>query len=430
MATVIFRIKGIKESPGIKVRFKQGNLFDYELSTGFKVNRKHWSNKQQRVKNLIEAPYKDNLNKKLNELNLFLMNAYYDSCASGIKITQLWLREKVSECLNKPTSKEEESNIYFIPFIDKYIIESKKIKNKKTGKPLAEGTLNKYDTTILKLRNFETKFGLKLKIVDINLNFHSKFKQYLSEDLLLNPNTIGGYFSTIKLFCNNAEIKGIEVSKEIKSKNFYSPQNTTNDIYLNTNEIDLIFNHTFDSERLENARDWLIIGLWTGLRVSDLLNLNIDNIIGGYIHKLTSKTETSVIIPIHPQVKYILEKDNNNFPRIISEQKFNKYIKEVCEKVGLTQLVQGSKIVEIKEDKIVIKKDDEKIFRKKDGLYPKYELVSTHVCRRSFATNLYGNIDTMTIMKITGHATEKQFLEYIKTTPKEYAEKLKKLWDK
>jgi hypothetical protein len=31
-------------------------------------------------------------------------------------------------------------------------------------------------------------------------------------------------------------------------------------------------------------------------------------------------------------------------------------------------------------------------------------------------------------MKITGHQTEKQFLGYIKITPKEYAEKLKAYW--
>ena len=80
-----------------------------------------------------------------------------------------------------------------------------------------------------------------------------------------------------------------------------------------------------------------------------------------------------------------------------------------------------------------VKDENEKekiIHRKKFGKYPKYELVSSHVCRRSFATNLYGKIDTLTIMKITGHKTEKQFLEYIKITPKEYAEKLKDFWKK
>jgi integrase len=68
------------------------------------------------------------------------------------------------------------------------------------------------------------------------------------------------------------------------------------------------------------------------------------------------------------------------------------------------------------------------ISRKKLGIYPKYELVSSHTCRRSFATNLYGKIDTLTIMKITGHLSERVFLDYIKITPKEYAEKLKAHW--
>jgi integrase len=83
------------------------------------------------------------------------------------------------------------------------------------------------------------------------------------------------------------------------------------------------------------------------------------------------------------------------------------------------------------EIRVIDENEKEKIIhRKKFGKYPKYELVSSHVCRRSFATNLYGKIDTLTIMKITGHKTEKQFLEYIKITPKEYAEKLKDFWKK
>ena len=71
---------------------------------------------------------------------------------------------------------------------------------------------------------------------------------------------------------------------------------------------------------------------------------------------------------------------------------------------------------------------EETIHRKVMGIYPKHELVSSHICRRTFATLLYGEVDTMTIMKITGHQTERQFLGYIKITPKEYAEKLKAYW--
>ena len=122
-----------------------------------------------------------------------------------------------------------------------------------------------------------------------------------------------------------------------------------------------------------------------------------------------------------------MNKRNGSFPRKISDQRFNEYIKIIAEKAGLTQYVEGAKITEFKINE---NGKEVKIHRKQFKKYPKYELVTSHICRRSFATNLYGKIDTLTIMKITGHKTERQFLEYIKITPKEYAIKLKELWSK
>jgi hypothetical protein len=45
MSTLTFRVRaGSSKEASIKVRFKQGDQFDFELSTGKKINRKHWSN--------------------------------------------------------------------------------------------------------------------------------------------------------------------------------------------------------------------------------------------------------------------------------------------------------------------------------------------------------------------------------------------------
>ena len=71
---------------------------------------------------------------------------------------------------------------------------------------------------------------------------------------------------------------------------------------------------------------------------------------------------------------------------------------------------------------------EETIHRKVMEIYPKHELVSSHICKRTFATLLLGKIDTLTIMKITGHQTERQFLGFIKITPKQYEENLKAYW--
>ncbi|BDW92732.1 hypothetical protein MACH07_15640 [Flagellimonas marinaquae] len=56
---------------------------------------------------------------------------------------------------------------------------------------------------------------------------------------------------------------------------------------------------------------------------------------------------------------------------------------------------------------------------------PKYELVTTHTARRSFATNLYlADVPSISIMKITGHKTERSFLHYIKISQEQNADKL------
>jgi len=59
----------------------------------------------------------------------------------------------------------------------------------------------------------------------------------------------------------------------------------------------------------------------------------------------------------------------------------------------------------------------------------KWELVTTHTARRSFATNVYkSGFPAISLMKITGHKTEKAFLLYIKLTPEENAKKLLEHW--
>jgi integrase len=155
------------------------------------------------------------------------------------------------------------------------------------------------------------------------------------------------------------------------------------------------------------------------------LSLTEKVVIDEFIEIRNKKTDFPVIIPLHKNVVSILAKRNGKFPRQISDQNFNDYIKIVAEKSGITEIVEGSKVTEVT---IKVNGKEEIIHRKVYGKYAKNLLVSSHICRRTFATLLYGKIDTLTIMKITGHKTEKQFLDYIKITPKEYAERLRAHW--
>ena len=256
---------------------------------------------------------------------------------------------------------------------------------------------------------------LKKKILDLNLTFYDRFVNYLTQEQKINLGTVGNYIGTIKTMARDAKLQGLPVHEHINHPKFFAPKVKADSIYLKDSEINKIYNHDYKGvERLENARDLFIIGLRTGLRISDFLRLKATNIKEGFIEIETQKTGQNVVIPMHPQVKEILEK-HNGFPRKISDQKFNLHIKDVCKEAGFTQEIEGSMI-------------NPKTKRKEKGTYAMHKLVTSHICRRSFASNLYGKLPNMVIMAITGHQTEAQFLKYIKITPKENAKTLQEFW--
>jgi integrase len=96
----------------------------------------------------------------------------------------------------------------------------------------------------------------------------------------------------------------------------------------------------------------------------------------------------------------------------ISDQKINKHIKEVARMAGVTHVVEGTKLV---GHRAVV------------GFYPKCDIITTHTARRSAATNMYkAGIPSISIMRITGHTTEKAFMKYIKITAEENDELMAK----
>jgi integrase len=92
----------------------------------------------------------------------------------------------------------------------------------------------------------------------------------------------------------------------------------------------------------------------------------------------------------------------------ITEQKINAHIKEVARLAGITQPVEATKFV---NHRAVV------------DWWPKCDVITTHTARRSAATNMYkAGIPSISIMRITGHTTEKSFMKYIKITAEENAE--------
>lgn len=417
MATINYLIKGEKNVTNILLRFKNGRKCDLTATTDLKVEPKRWSVAKQKVKLTADDTTKDEVNNKLAELEKYIFEEFNSDNSKGEHINKHWLRKKIANFFNRPIDELAVDQVFFIPYIETFIKNAPMRIIKGKNKTIAKGTITKYNTTLHKLEEYEIRFKTKLKFTDLDLTFYDRFVNFLSQEQSINLGTIGNYIGTLKTIARDAKLKGLPVHAHIEHPNFFVPKITADSIYFNDDEINKIFNHDFKGvERLENTRDLFIIGLRTGLRISDFLRLKQTNIKNGYIEIETQKTGHTVTIPLHSQIKAIIEK-RNGFPRSISDQKFNVHVKDLCQVAGFNEKIQGSKI-------------DPDTKRKKEDIYEKWELVTSHICRRSFATNLYGKLDNLTIMAITGHQTETQFLKYIKITNTEKADKLNEYWIK
>ena len=172
-------------------------------------------------------------------------------------------------------------------------------------------------------------------------------------------------------------------------------------IILTQKELQAIENQILPTD-LEPVKDWLLISCYTGQRVSDFMNFSKKNIQQKeeekYLDFVQQKTGKRVLLPIHPVVEQIIEKYKGAFPSPLTAFDYNKKLKRLGAMIGLTQCINSRKRIQ---------------YRAKEGEYQKWELLSSHIGRRSFATNFYGKIPTALLISATGHSTEKMFLRYI-----------------
>ncbi len=307
-------------------------------------------------------------------------------------------------------------------FIKTYIEEAEKNKiNADTGKKIAKGTIQVYNRTFEMLKEFEGHWGKRIDFDSIDLDFYEDWIRYLSIHLNLASNTVGKYTKFLKLFMREATERGINTNLKFKSSKFKVLSEIVYKIYLTEQELYELYNLDLSkSRRLEHVRDLFIVGCWTGLRFNDLVNICPENISGDKISIKTQKTGEVVVLPLHQMVRAIMKKYShlpNSLPPATCNVLMNRYLKKIAEKVpklkemSVSSITRGGMLVTTAKQK--------------------WECVTVHTARRSFATNLYlDGVSSLTIMKMTGHKSEKVFISYVKATAEENANLLQKHWDK
>jgi site-specific recombinase XerD len=411
MATLKFFTRqksGGEKLSSIYCRFKNGRETDLTVKSGLQVRPEHFNNKTGKIRNIAEFTGKDKLEKKLRDLK----NHVFDEFGLLSELpTKQWLIDTIDKKLNPENYKAREHNLF--SFIREFI-DKAPTRTTKTGRPACYKQIREYERTFYYLEKFAAAKRRKIDFKDVDLNFYYDFVEYL-QSLKLAQNTIGKKIQTLKIFLNNAADRNLNVNRQFKSHRFTAISEQTESIYLTETELEKICNLDLsEDKRLDRVRDLFLVGCWTGLRFSDWNKVTPENIKDGFLELKQQKTGGAVVIPLHPVVTRIIEKHNGELPELISSQKANDYLKEIAEKAGIKETVHKA----ITRGGIKVSK-----------AYKKYDLVTTHTGRRSFATNLYlDDFPTLSIMQITGHKTEQAFLKYIKVTPREHAEKLRTFW--
>ena len=367
-----------------------------KCTTGISVRGAVFDSKTETVKGNSEAE----TNILINKIKISIMELVRDLQIRG-QLTSRNISEGVRlirENKTKPIISKEK-DMRFINYINKHIEGNIGIKK--------QATIIQYKYCLSVIKGYEQRKKSKLTFDNIDLDFYNDFLKYCTTELKLSTNSIGKLIKNIKMWMGVAYEQKMHTNTQYASKLFKKPTEETDAVYLSEEEILKIRYTLMPNRHLENVRDIFVLACYTGVRSQDYPKLNYKNLNGDKMLKIwTEKTQEEVVIPLHPIAMGILEKYNGEL-NIISSQKFNQYLKDVCKLAGLKEKVSLSKTIAGK---------------RVTNTLPKYMLISSHTARRSFATNAYkAGMSSIAIMAITGHKSEKVFLNYIKVTKEEHA---------
>ncbi len=420
----------------VRFRLTDGRKIQLFHKSEIKVRPNDFDKKKEKIKAKVTYDPKERkkFDDSINDRKKKIETLYLDA-TDKTALTSKWLDDEIDKLLhpekyinsdNAPTPET------LLTYIAQFIKSAPNRKDKKTGRNLVYNNIQQYKATEKHLKEF-ARFERKAdyKFSEINHDFYTKFVDYLQNPIqakdeknkdifnedgtpvlvkqAFTQNSVGKHIRVLKTMLNESTQNDADISK------FYVFTEDVDNIYLDEAELQQLKDYNFSSvPHLDRVRDWFLLLAWTGSRFSDLEKISKADIKDGFISFRQQKTNTKVVIPMHPVVLEILEKYNYNLPEAISNQRFNEYVKEACCYAGIKSVETTTRTI---GGKLVTEK------------FEKWESVSSHTGRRSFCTNMYKRgLPTLMIMSISGHKSEKSFLKYIKVSQQEHAEMMAKKW--
>ena len=401
MASIKFEVLSNSQTAPIYLRLSVKRNVTPRAKTGLYIDSKEWSRETKLPKQTKSV--NKNLTTDLLKLKVFILEKLNKSIIENNNINKLWLEHKIDVFFKRVD--ESKNEVLVVKWIKHIIENSHTMPNQKKQKGLSKNRIKSYKSLLVRFQKYqEYKKGKNYNIIDIDKKFFLNFETWLLTIEKYSASTSTKFLTDLQKVVRVASNE-IEISKDFNSIKFQKVETYDDDmdvITLTENEIERIHNLDLQKEALINARKWLILSIFTGQRGTTLVErINQKNFHPfGNEYKIELKQikgNKKVYIPVLPPVKKIFEE---GLPYKISTQKLNQYIKTICKLAEINEMVMGNK-------------RNKETNRNEKKLRPKFEYISTHTGRRTFATIHYNKIPTPIIMRVTGHKKESTFLQYI-----------------
>lgn len=389
-----------------------------QTTIGIAVHPNYWLGGSQRLKKSPETSrglkYNE-VNDKLDRITKAFRD--FEVANTDPDVSRDTLREILNDALTGESEKMRKDSEEFYRMFDE-IVECAKIECQ-----WADSTMKKYKT----FRKHLQFFAPKARFSEWTENKLNAFIQYEGDELKMKSVSVKKDLKMLKWFFRKALKKGARIPPDFIR---FTPvlKNIANEVvFLTWEELMKLYNFDVPADgatvRLQDmngiyydktvkyrsslikTRDLFCFCAFSGLRYSDMASLKRTDITPEYINVITEKTDDGLKVPFNTYSRAIYQKyEDERFPGnlalpVISNQKMNEYLKDLCELCGFNTPVKYSYYVGgVRHDEV----------------YPKWEMLGTHGGRRTFICAAFEmGISPAIVMKITGHKDYEAMKPYI-----------------
>jgi integrase len=300
-----------------------------QFSVGLFIYPKNWNNSLQEC----EPPSNDNnyINSQLNLIKNQINQVFLYLQINNSEFT-------VDDIYTKFKGNTPKKELGVLEVYELFNIRIQKL----IGRDLKKVTYKKYIESFVHLKSFIKAYFIAndIKLKDLKLNFLNEYEYFLKTQKRLEQSTINKAIQRFR------KVIQFALEQEYIDKNpfiGYKAKRVQKEVvYLTDDELKSVENYDFSQTRLQQVKDLFVFCCYTGLAFKEMSNLKPEHIVNGFdgnkwIKMNREKTSKPLMIPLLPKALDIISKYQSEEKLLpsISNQRFNSYLKEIADIVGL-----------------------------------------------------------------------------------------------